>query len=187
MSKWKFNDYTLPGLPAEWNQITYPYAVIVCGKYLDENPANAFTFRLVCSGEPYTALKVDGVDVIGIKPYTIVHHFRYYRSSEEWVWEDMGSIEVGGEDWEIEGEGELLWCYFSPSKTEYIWCNEDIKNSSNQVIFEGSDPILVEDDPEPEVTDTRDLRTYCLGIALELMKKALPISNPSKDMSKGGE
>ena len=174
MSKYKFNDYTLPGLPAEWNQITFPFGLIIKGTGVDD-PANGFKFWLVCSGEEYTALNVNGTYCVAIQPYTVVHQFLYIRGEEEWVWEDMGTLEVDKMD--SYDEGNLLYYYFNPTKTEFVWCNEDIKNESNQVIFEGSEPVLVEDDPEePEVTETRDLRTYCLGIALELMKKALPIS-----------
>ena len=177
MARYLYGDYhiPLPELPAEWNQIAYPNLVMVTGNDI-ENEANLFTVWLVCSGEEYTALKVDGTDVVGIKPYTVVQWFQYYIGGEL-AWDYKGSLTI--EDFteaDTYAEGNVLYYYFKPSKVKWIWCNEDIKNSSNQVIFEGSDPILVEDDPEPEVTETRDLRTYCLGIALELMKKALPIS-----------
>lgn len=170
MSKWKFNDYTLPGLPAEWNQITFPFGLIIRGTGVDD-PANGFKFWLVCSGEEYTALNVDGTYCVAIKPYTVVHHFQYIRGEEDWVWVDRGTLVV--DDMDSVTEENLLYYYFNPTRTEYIWCNESIKNTSNAVIFEGSDPILVEDDPEPE-EPTFNKRSFWLGVALGLAGKGLP-------------
>ena len=175
MSKYKFNDYTLPGLPEGLNPITYPYQVIIHGTGVDD-PANGFKFWLVGSGEAFTALNVDGTYCVAIKPYTVVHQFLYIRGEEEWVWEDKGTLVV--EDMDSTTMENLLYYYFNPTNTEYIWCNEDIKDTSGNVVFEGSEPVLVEEDPEEpeEPAPTFDKRSFWLGVSLGLSGKGLPQS-----------
>ncbi len=166
MSKYKYNEVTLPGLPDS----VFPHAVIVQGK---GEEADYFKFFLMFSNTAYTAVDVDGTYAIALPPETPISYYLYIRGDEGWEWEYQGSTTLEDDSTQT---NDHLWTYINPTKADYIWCNEDIKNTSEQVIFEGSEPVLVEDDPEePEVTETRDLRSYCLGIALELMKKALPI------------
>lgn len=166
MARYLYGDYHVPlpelqgGLP--------PYTVIVHG---NGEVLNEFTFVLVCSHTPYTAVEIDGTYAIAVPPDTILLGFKYVIGLEM-KWQYASSVDVGDEN--------QLWTYINPTKADFIWCNEDIKNTSNQVIFEGSTPVLYPEEPEDpeEPKESRDLRRYCLGIALELMKKALPIRKP---------
>ena len=109
-----------------------------------------------------------------------VNNMLTWMGNETWYGRSAAGEDGEPKTWSDEytycGDDSSQWYASVLCMADYcVWTNFDIYDANGKLVYPKSpDPVLV-----PE--DTRDLRTYCLGIALELMKKALPISKKTAE------
>lgn len=177
MSRYKYNDLTLPALP-EWDKETYPYALIFLQMYggesvYDTSPesgivlivANKLGYLDDPRGITNEALETDtyvytmgGNDWDGFTPDPI-DYIRWTCPSLEEGWQefDTGSrsqIDAG-----------MKSCY----PDMLAWTNTTLYDADGNVVLEASDPIPI-----------CDLRSWLTGFALGFSGKPLPLSTGKK-------
>lgn len=160
---WSYNGYTLPRLPAGWDMQKYPYAIILGVK-------SAFGFNLVCHSELPTVRTVNGENVIGFNIGTKVQSFTFNRASDtDWV--DKGEVTPTPSD------SSVTWYYYDNDATEFVWCNNDIKDESGNTVYAASVPVpIAPEEPEDPEPPAFDLTAWLTGYALGLCGKPLPMS-----------
>lgn len=167
---WSYNGYTLPRLPAGWDMQKYPYAIILGVK-------SAFGFNLVCHSELPTVRTVNGENVIGFNIGTKVQSFTFNRASDtDWV--DKGEVTPTPSD------SSVIWYYYDNDTTEFVWCNNDIKDESGNTVYAASVPVpIAPEEPEDPETPAFDLTAWLTGYALGICGKPLPFSTKKEPVA----
>lgn len=165
MAMYKYNSWTLPGLPANWNQVTHRYAVVLRSR---ESGA-VECFQLLVSSLPFVVKVVNGTQVIAFPCESSVYNSFWFTENEQW-W-DLSEVE-------LEHAENCQFHYVAASTNDsglsydWIWCNESIRDDANNVVYPGSVPILIEEpelEPEPEAYDKQ---RFLNGLAAALCSKA---------------
>ena len=165
MAMYKYNSWTLPGLPTEWSQTTHPYAVMLRARESGVIEA----FQLLVSSLPFVVKNVNGVQVIAFPCEASVYNSFWFTDNEQW-W-DLAEVE-------LEHAENCLYHYVAASTNDeglsydWAWCNESIRDDANNVVYPGSVPILIEEpEPEPE-PEAYDKKNFLTGLAAALCSKA---------------
>ena len=165
MAMYKYNGWTLPGLPTEWNQVTHPYAVILRAR--ESGVYEVFQLRV--SSLPFVVKVVNGVQVIALPCEASTFWCFWGGESEQWLnWTEQ----------ELEHVENCQFHYVAASTNDtglsydWAWCNESIRDDSNNVVYPGSVPILIEEpEPEPE-PEAYDKQSFLNGLAAALCSMA---------------
>lgn len=165
MAWYKYNSWTLPGLPANWNQVTHRYAVVLRSR---ESGA-VECFQLLVSSLPFVVKVVNGTQVIAFPCESSVYNSFWFTENEQW-W-DLSEVE-------LEHAENCQFHYVAASTNDsglsydWAWCNESIRDDSNNVVYPGSVPVLIkEPEPEPE-PEAYDRQNFLNGLAAALCSKA---------------
>ena len=158
MAWYKYNRWVLPGLPAEWNQETHPYAVVVRMKQSGVIDG----FRLLVSSLPFFVKVVDGTQVIAFSCESSFYYSMWFTGNDYW-W-DLAEEEIE------HGDEEYHYINATASNQhasyEWAWCNESIRDEANNEVYPGSTLILIE---EPAAYDKQ---SFLSGLAAALCSKA---------------
>ena len=175
MAMYRYNNQPLPEYPSGWNKSTHPYGLVIHMVGSDAVP----TFRLVVSSHAFSYVEVqeESTRVIATPAGASIQNWVCFGESDSW-------IDLGAGDYPTDGE----WCYFDPTQWEWVWCYLSIYDDNFNVVFQGSTPILIEEEPEPEPEpepdpepEEFDLRSFLTGLAMSLCtlsRGTFPQRNP---------
>ena len=96
-------------------------------------------FQLLVSSLPFVVKKVDGTPVISFPCEASVYNSFWFTGNEQWHELEEVELEHGNEDYHYIASATND----SGLSYDWIWCNESIRDDSNNVVYTGSVPHLI--------------------------------------------
>ena len=117
MAKYLYNGVDLPALP-EYDQETYPYAVIGKHTYTD-----GVGYFFLANNEPFTAYE-ENTTKYGSIPFLVSASVMFKITESQNEWESVGTVGL---------------------QLEYVWSNHDLYgyNDATVIVYKASDPVPV--------------------------------------------